>query len=77
MEYEFISAIQECIEDCKANGTGRVQKFDERGICNLWLDSEWVDYEDGIHDVIALYFCYSDTGRIAYQKWIEETKIEK
>lgn len=77
MEYDFIKAIEEVIENCRVFGSGRVQRKDDNGNITLWLESEWVEHPDGKHDVIELYICYSDTGRIAYGRYIEETMIER
>lgn len=77
MEYDFIKAVEEVIENCKMFGSGRVQRKDDDENITLWLEAEWVEHPDGKHDIIELYICYSDTERIAYSKHIEETKIEK
>jgi len=77
MEYDFIKAIEEVIENCKVFGNGRVQRKDDKGNITLWLETEWVEHPDGVHDVVELYICYSDTGRIAYSRHIEETMTEK
>lgn len=77
MEYDFIKAVEEVIENCKTSGSGRVQRKDDNGNITLWLEAEWVEHPDGKHDVIELCICYSDTGRVAYSRYIEETKTEK
>ena len=77
MNYDMAKAIEEVINNCKAYGSSRVQRKDANGNITLWLEAEWIEHSDGIHDVIELYICYSDTGRIAYSKCIEETMIER
>ena len=75
MGYELINAIEECINYCKNNcGGARVRRFDENNNCTLWLEADWVELEEDQDTyVIELYFCYSDTGRIAYSQKIYET----
>lgn len=75
--YGFTQAIEQAIQECKDFGRGRIQQKDENGNITLWLEAEWVDHPDGEHDVIELFICYSDTGRVAYSRYIEETKTEK
>ena len=77
MEYDFIKAIEEVIEKCKSFGSGRVQRKDERGNVTLWLEAGWTEHPNGTHDVIELDVCYSDTGRVAYSRYIEETMTER
>lgn len=77
MNYDMAKAVKEVIENCRVFGSGRVQRKDENGNIILWVEAEWVEHSDGIHDVIELYICYSDTGKIAYSKCIEETMIER
>ena len=55
MEYDFIKAVEEVIENCKTFGSGRVQRKDDKGNITLWLEAEWVEHPDGVHDVIELY----------------------
>lgn len=76
MEYDFIKAIEETVENCKVFGSSRVQRKDENGNIILWLEAEWVRHPDDKHDVIELYICYSDTGRVAYSRYIDETMVE-
>ena len=76
MEYDFIKAIEEVIEKCRVFGSGRVQRKKENGEVTLWLEAEWVRHPDDKHDVIELYICYSDTGRVSYSRYIEETMTE-
>jgi hypothetical protein len=76
MKYDFVKAVGEVIEDCVSGGRGILQRKDERGNITLWLEAEWVEY-DKTHDVVELFVCYSDTGRIAYSRIIEETMVEK
>ena len=77
MNYDMAKAIEEVIDNCREFGSSRVQRKDDNGNIILWLEAEWVEHSDGIHDVIELYICYSDTGNIAYSKCIEETMIER
>ncbi len=77
MSYDLVKAIEEVIENCKAYGSGRLQRKDEYGNITLWLETEWVEHPDGVHDVIELYICYSDTGKIAYSQYIKETMIKR
>jgi len=81
MEYDFIKAIEEVIEDCcKTFGSGRVvrvQRKDKNGNITLWLEAEWVEHPNGTHDVIELYICYNDTGNVVYSRYIEETMTKK
>lgn len=74
--YDMTNAIEEVIKMCLENGNGKVQRKDERGDIILWLESEWIEYDD-THDVIIVYFCYSDTGRIAYSNIVRETITDK
>lgn len=75
--YDFAKAVEEVITECKETGYGRVLRKDKDGYVTLWLEAEWVAYCDGLHDIVILHICYSDTGRIAYSHYIEETLIEK
>lgn len=77
MNYEFTKAVEEVISDCVAFGRGKVQRVDSNGNVTLWLEAEWVEHPDGVNDVVELYICYSDTGRVVYSTLIEETKTEK
>lgn len=77
MEYDFIKAAQEVIEECKVHGKGKIQREDAYGHIVLWLEAEWVTHWNGTHEVIELLFCYSDTGRVAYSTYIMETMREK
>lgn len=77
MNYEFTKAVEEVINDCVTFGKGRVQRVDGKGNITLWLEAEWVEHPDGVNDVVELYVCYNDTGRVAYGTLIEETKTEK
>ena len=77
MEYDFIKAVQEVIEECKINGNGKIQRKDKDGKVIIWLEAEWVTHWNGTHEVIELLVCYSDTGRIAYSTYIMETMKEK
>ena len=76
MEYNFIKAIEEVIENCKVYGSGKVQRKNKDGNITLWLEAEWVEHPNGTHNVIELYICYSDTGNVAYSRYIEETMTE-
>jgi hypothetical protein len=76
MNYDFTKAIEEVIENCKAFGSARLQRKNERGENTLWLEAEWVEYDD-THDAIELFICYVDTGRTAYSRIIEETITER
>lgn len=77
MNYDIVKAIEEVIEECKAGGRGRLQRKDDRGNVTLWLEAEWVEHWDGTHDIIELYFCYNDTGNVAYSKYIERNYDRK
>ena len=74
-EYDFVEAIKETIENCKVSGYSIVQRKDTNGNITLWLEAEWVKY-DNKHNVIELYICFSDTGKVAYSKYIMETLIK-
>mgnify|MGYP000978761473 CR=1 FL=1 len=75
-EYSFVNAIKEVIEECKQTGRGKNIKTDSKSNITLWLESEWTEYDES-HDVIELFICYVDTGRIAYSTYIMETLAEK
>lgn len=76
MGYELVNAIEECINNCRdSKEKACIQRFDETNNCTLWLEAEWVLLSDDNQDiyVVELYFCYCDTGRIAYTQRIYET----
>ena len=76
-EYDFVSALKEVIDECVRTGVySKVQRTDEKGDVTLWLEAEWVDIEDGF-EVVQVYFCFTDTGRVAYGSFINETKRKK
>lgn len=77
MEYDLTKAIDEVIQECLTGGRGRLQRKDSKGNVTLWLEAEWVEHPNGTHDIIELYFCCSDTGNVAYSKYIEETITER
>ena len=75
--YAFTNAIEEVIDECVRTGAySKVQRTDERGNVTCWLEAEWVDTEDGF-EVVQVYFCFTDTGRVAYGSFINETKRKK
>lgn len=77
VEYDFVSALKEVIDECVRTGAySKVQHTDERGDVTLWLEAEWVDIEDAF-EVVQVYFCFIDTGRVAYGSFINETKRKK
>lgn len=76
MNYDMAKAIEEVIDNCREFGSSRVQRKDDNGNIILWLEAEWVEHSDGIHDVIEIYF-YNDAGRIAYSGYIGETMIKR
>ena len=73
--YDFTKAVEEVIAQCKTIGKGKVVRIDQNGRNTLWLEAEWVPHPDGIHKVVELEICYSDTGRVAYGNIIEETMM--
>lgn len=76
MEYDFLKAVEEVIEECKSLGTGKVQRKDDCGNVTLWLEAKWVHLPDNKHKIVELCICYSDTGRVAYSRYINETKTK-
>lgn len=76
-EYDFVSALKEVIDECVRTGAySKVQRTDKKGNVTCWLEAEWVDTEDGF-EVVQVYFCFTDTGRVAYGSFINETKRKK
>lgn len=76
-QYDYLNAVKEVISQCDAKGRGIVKRRDTNGSVTLWLEAEWVTLGDGTNEVIELMMCYSDTGKIAYSSYIEETKRKK
>ena len=73
-QYDFTAAVEEVIEDCRKKGAfSKVQRIDEKGNITLWLEADWKRLP-GDMEVIELFVCYTDTGRVAYSTFIEETK---
>lgn len=72
--FDFTVAVEEVIEECRRTGAySKVQRFDGSGEVILWLEANWTQLPDDM-EVVELYICYSDTGRVAYSKLINETK---
>lgn len=76
-KYDYVNAVEEVIDMCLKEGRGTVKRVDSFGDVALWLEAEWVALNDSPYEVIELMICYSDTGRAAYSRYIEETKREK
>jgi len=77
MEYDLTNAIKEVIEECKRHGKGYIKRKDENGYVTLWLEAEWVNHWNGKDKIIEIMFCYSDTGNVAYSRYIDETITKK
>lgn len=70
---ELCEAIKEVVNNVlDAGGYQRVRKFDENNKCYLWLEAEWDVYDD-TRDIIMVYVCYTDTGRVIAHIPIMET----
>lgn len=74
LECDFVSAIKEAISECVRTGNhSTVQRTDERGDITTWVEAAWTEVLGGF-EVVELFICYVDTGRVAYSKLIHETK---
>lgn len=74
VEYDFVSAIKEAIDECVRTGNhSTVQRTDASGDITIWVEAAWTEVLGGF-EVVELFICYSDTGRVAYSRLINETK---
>ncbi len=72
--YDFTKAVEEVINECVRTGAHSVvQRTDESGDVTIWVEAAWCEVLGGF-EVVELFICYIDTGRVAYSKLINETK---
>lgn len=73
MNYSLVESIKKVIEECKIHGNAELKHGqDHCGDPEIWLSASYREYDD-THDVIVVYFHYTDTGRIIHGTQIKET----
>lgn len=74
---ELCEAIKEVVNNVlDSGGYQRVRKYNNDGICYLWLEAEWNEYDE-TRDIIIVYVCYTDTGRTLAHIPIMETITDR
>lgn len=75
--YDFVKAVEEVVAECVRSGAySQVQRIDDKGHVTIWLEADWRNIGDDT-EVVELFICFTDTGRIAYSTFIPETKRRK